>query len=1280
MNTHFDARFGQELCDQLSTELGLVCSFMGAEGRIVASSVRERIGTIHDKAGQIMRGEIDEYSVSRDEAAQSATMREGVNMAIDFEGSRLVVFGIAGPLEVVRPLARIVRFCVTSLLRVRQDAQWSETPVAPANGAPAKNTTRLMETLSHASVTIENSLSRLRDAVENIDQGITMFDADLRLVVWNKRFLELINMPQKIIAFGLPLEAIVRYYAENAQHGAGEIEEILNERMAVVRRRQSNSYEHVMPSGIVLEMVDRPLSNGGFVTTYTDVTSRSQAKAALSAAYDSAERLVEERTRDLRQFAELSSDWIWVQDAEFRFIEFSGHSMGKLGRSQSDFLGLRRWDMPISGITPEQLAEHIASCERHESFRDLNYEIPGTDGLLQYYSISGTPVFDEQGVFAGYHGVGRNITELRLAERAIKESERLLSQIVDGTSIPIFVIDANHRITHWNQACVSLTGLDAGQMLGSKDAWRAFYVAPRSTLADLIVTGADDDEIARQYQKSARCSLIGGAFEAEVFYPDAGDGGRWLFFTAAPLRDSEGKLTGAIETLQDVTDQRREQKLLEDKTEALQRAYANVEERVAERTAELSQQLNFQHQLIEAIPDPVFYKDAEARYLGCNSAFEVFIGRSASEIIGKTPHDIAPRELADKYFAADRELLDNSGTQIYESLVRYANGEMRDVIFHKATFTRSDGTVGGIVGVMLDITERKRMEDDLRQAATVFESAAEGVTITSHDGSIIAVNRAFTEITGYAESEVIGRNPSILQSGRHDKNFYRKMWESITSVGRWQGEVWNRRKNGELFPEWISITAVRDKQGRLTNYVATFSDITQHKKNEERIQTLAFSDALTNLPNRRLLVDRLQHALAACSRDKRFGALFFIDLDDFKNINDALGHDKGDLLLKQVAQRLTGCIRVGDTVARLGGDEFVVILENLSEKSLEASSQSELLGKKILACLNEPYMLEEYLHHSTPSIGITLFGGQPTSVEELLKQADLAMYKAKESGRNTLRFFDPEMQIAVAARVAMEAELRRGLPQGQRKSQFIIQYQPQVNRLGQVTGAEALVRWEHPQRGMLSPAEFIPLTEQTELILPLGLWVLASACEQLSAWAKKPEMAQLTLAVNVSARQFRQPNFVGQVLSTLDGYGADPRKLKLEITESMLLDDIEQIIAKMAELKARGVGFSLDDFGTGYSSLSYLKRLPLDQLKIDQSFVRDVLIDPVNSTIARTIVALAHNLGLAVIAEGVETEEQLLFLAGCGCHAYQGYLFSHPLPPEEFEKFARRFPSTVSGD
>jgi len=565
--------------------------------------------------------------------------------------------------------------------------------------------------------------------------------------------------------------------------------------------------------------------------------------------------------------------------------------------------------------------------------------------------------------------------------------------------------------------------------------------------------------------------------------------------------------------------------------------------------------------------------------------------------------------------------------------------------------------------VVLYLRASRKAEADLRVAATAFESQ-EGMVITDTKNIILRINRAFTEMTGYSADEALGRHISLLKSDRHDAAFYAAMWECIKRTGSWQGEIWDRRKTGEVYPKWLTITAVKGKDGIVTHYVGAHTDITQRKAAEDEIKHLAYYDPLTRLPNRRLLLDRLQRALTASARSGKYGALLFIDLDNFKTLNDTLGHDKGDLLLQGVAERLAKCVRADDTVARLGGDEFVTMLEHLSDNPQDAATRTEAVGEKILTALNQPYQLAGHEYHSSPSIGITLFGDKGEGLEEVLKRADLAMYQAKAGGRNTLRFFDPDMQAAVAARAALEADLREAI-QG---NQLLLYYQVQVDGDGHPTGAEALVRWQHPERGVVSPADFIPLAEETGLIVPVGLWVLEGACAQLAAWRAGPNTAHLTVAVNVSARQFRHPAFVEQVLGVIDRSHVDPWKLKLELTESILLNDMDDIIAKMSALKARGVGFSLDDFGTGYSSLAYLKRLPLDQLKIDQSFVRDLLTDPNDAAIAKTIVDLASSMGLAVIAEGVETEAQRDLLARNGCRAYQGYLFGRPLPVAGFEQ------------
>jgi diguanylate cyclase (GGDEF)-like protein/PAS domain S-box-containing protein len=560
---------------------------------------------------------------------------------------------------------------------------------------------------------------------------------------------------------------------------------------------------------------------------------------------------------------------------------------------------------------------------------------------------------------------------------------------------------------------------------------------------------------------------------------------------------------------------------------------------------------------------------------------------------------------------------------------------------------------------LIDVTERNRAEVELRIAAAAFESQ-EGMFVADAKRVILRINRAFSAITGFTAKEAVGQTTRLLKSDRHDETFSATMWENVNRTGAWSGEIWNRLKNGEVSPKWLTITAVKGSDGGVTHYVGTLVDITQRKADEARIENLAFYDPLTQLPNRRLLMDRLRQALVVCARSQQRGAILFIDLDDFKTLNDTQGHDVGDQLLQQAASRLLTCVRARDTVARLGGDEFVVMLEDLSGSAQEAVTQAEVVGEKILAALARPYLLAGREYHRTGSVGCTLFSDHRETADDLLKRADLAMYRAKEEGRNILRFFDPRMQVVVTARAVLGGELRRSV----RDTQFVLHYQPQVDGEGRVTGAEALVRWQHPRRGLVSPAEFIPLAEATGLIVSLGQWVLESACAQLLAWSARPETAHLTLSINVSPREFRHPEFVTRALLLIDRIGIDPQKLMLEFTESPLPDDLEETIAKMSAIKAHGEMLSLDDFGTGYSSLSYLKHLPLDQLKIDQSFVRDILTDPRDAAFVRTIIGLGQGLGLAVIAEGVETVKQRDFLAHQGCCAFQGYLFGQPGPVE----------------
>jgi diguanylate cyclase (GGDEF)-like protein/PAS domain S-box-containing protein len=571
-----------------------------------------------------------------------------------------------------------------------------------------------------------------------------------------------------------------------------------------------------------------------------------------------------------------------------------------------------------------------------------------------------------------------------------------------------------------------------------------------------------------------------------------------------------------------------------------------------------------------------------------------------------------------------------------------------------------------------DISARKQAEDELRIAAVAF-STQNGMTITDPEAVILRVNSAFERLTGYSADEAVGKSMSLLKSGRHDPLFYQRMWQALHQEGQWKGEIWNRRKSGQVYAEMLSIAAIVAPERGITHYVANFSDITEDKEAEAEIHRLAYYDALTNLPNRRLLQDRLVQAVASTARSGQYGAVFFIDLDNFKALNDTRGHDVGDLLLVEVAHRLRAGVRECDTVARLGGNEFVVLLENLGAEIHEAAALAKNLGEKLHLSIDQPFSLKGYEYHCQISIGVSLFHLGDT-VEDLFKHADLALYQAKNAGRNLLRFFDPAMQAELDQRSALEAELRKAIE----RRQLRLHYQPQVDAEGYLIGVEALLRWQHPKRGLVPPDEFIALAEETGLILPLGLWVLETACAQLAVWAADATTRELRIAVNVSARQFRQAGFVAQVQQVLAASGAAATRLKLELTESVVLEDVANTIDKMTAIKRLGVSFAMDDFGTGYSSLAYLAQLPLDQIKIDRSFVRDLPGSRNDETIARTIISMSRGLAMDVIAEGVETEAQRYFLEMHGCHAYQGYLFSRPLPIDELEAFLLRDTGVVS--
>jgi diguanylate cyclase (GGDEF)-like protein/PAS domain S-box-containing protein len=941
------------------------------------------------------------------------------------------------------------------------------------------------------------------------------------------------------------------------------------------------------------------------------------------------------------------------------------------------------------------------------------------------------------------------------AQRERANTLQLLDDVVQSSSDAIFAKDLQGRYLVFNAETARIIGKTAEEAIGRDDS----HIFPEH--AALI--RANDQRVIQERQTIT--------YEETLHTVD---GMRTFLAKKGPLRSADGEVIGLFGISRDITERKSAEAVLHQREGHFRQFFEKNSSTML---------------LIE--PETGRIKEA-------NEQAVAFYGYPRPVLLNMSIQDI--NTMSPDLVAKERERALREERNYFQFTHRLANGELREVEVYSSPIANEEHVQ--LWSIIHDVTERKRSEEMLRKLFTAVEQSPTAIMITNLEPVIEYVNPCFTAVTGYSQSEALGKNPHFLQSGLTSQELYAELWSTLANGDSWNGVLSNRRKSGETY--WVEshVAPVKNDAGQITHYLAIQTDITERRQtelllaeseirlrtlvqtipdliwlkntagvyllcnsrfeeffgakeseivgktdfdfvdhalaesfrindqaaiakggpngNEEwvsfasdghrellettksplrnaqnevvgvlgighditernaattKIAHLAFYDSLTDLPNRRLMLDRLGQALVSASRRGRNGALMLIDLDNFKLLNDTLGHATGDELLQQVAVRLRSGMREGDTVARMGGDEFVVLLEELDASDL-AAIQAEHVASKILLSLAEPYTLNlsegartdsNRIHQCTSSIGIALFRDQSVSAQELMKRADTAMYQAKAAGRNTLRFFDAQMQNVVAQRAAMEVDMRSALLD----RQFVLHYQPQVDESGHVTGAEVLVRWQHPQRGLVAPVEFIGLAEETGLILSLGQWVLETACAQLGLWSTRKPMAHLTLAVNVSARQIAQPLFVSQVLNAVDHFGVPQGRLKLEITESLLLENTESIIGKMTALKARGIGFSLDDFGTGYSSLSYLKRLPLDQLKIDQSFVRDILTDANDAAIARTVIALGNSLGLAVIAEGVESQEQRDYLYHNACHAYQGYWFSRPLVLTEFETFVQ---------
>ena len=813
----------------------------------------------------------------------------------------------------------------------------------------------------------------------------------------------------------------------------------------------------------------------------------------------------------------------------------------------------------------------------------------------------------------------------------IQTLETSVGELVNGSPVATFVIDCQHRIRYWNRACELMLGIPAEDMVGTTEQWRPFYREQRPVMADLVASGCIDSLISTYYPQKYRPSrVIPGSYEAEDFFPHLGDSGVWLYFTAAPIHDERGRMIGAIETLQDITERKQTERRLHQLLDEHRVIFDNA------------------HGAIAYIQNRVI--------LRCNPRMaEIFGYDRPEDLVGHKTTMLYPSPQDWK----------ESGIRLYHQL------EARGFSEDEVLLQRRDGKPiwcyrlgrpidprephGGSIWVYSDISAQKRQQRQLELASTVFDNSTEALLICDAANRIVSVNRAFTRITGYTATEVVGRTPAVLKSGRHDRTFYRRMWTTLLAENRWEGEIWDRRKNGEIYPKWLSISVVRDDAGQVAHFVAAFADVTRRKQAEERVQFLARHDTLTGLPNRMLLRERFDQAAEHARHTGRQLAMLFLDLDHFKRINDSLGHPVGDALLVAIADRLRLALYGTDTISRLGGDEFVILLQHI-----QRTEEVIAVARKIEACMDAPVEIDGQLLSTSFSIGVAVYPNDGDDFDTLLQKADTAMYHAKECGRGTFSYFDDKMNAHAADRLVLHNRLRGAIG----RDEFRLVYQPQINlRTGRVFGAEALLRWLPQDGTAVGPDRFIPVAEESGLILPIGEWVIHEAFQQARRW--QDAGTPLQVSINVSGLQIYRADLAATLAAVQRDTGVPPGLIEIELTESTLMEDVQAVSEVLRALKRTGYSLAIDDFGTGYSSLAYLKRFPLDKLKIDRSFVTELCSNPEDQAIARAVIQIARSLKLRVIAEGVETTEQMMLLRRHGCHEGQGYLFGRPMPANE---------------
>ena len=922
----------------------------------------------------------------------------------------------------------------------------------------------------------------------------------------------------------------------------------------------------------------------------------------------------------LEAAADATAAYIYLKDLEGRYTWVSQSVCDFFGKPRAHILGLDDTVL-FDAAFARSLRQDDLQVLQGKTLDKVEQQVEASGRVRQYWT-SKKPIRDEAGHIVGLCGISQDLTDHHQVQQALQDRESKLEAIIANSPSVLSLKMPDGRYALANPNLQRLLQRNESEIIGKTD----FDLFP-----------ADIASIFRANDKRVLATRTRHVIE-EQMPVDAGS--RTYLSHMFPVFDEGGGVQYICRIALDVTERKTAH-------EALQQS---------------EQRLRW---FIEHAPAALAMFDRHMVYLAASRRWIRDNGLEGRDLLGQSHYAVFPH-MPERWKLAHQQGLRGEVLSSTGERFRRADGTDQFVRWEVRPWFEAGETVGGIVIFTEDITERVKAETSLRIAATAFESQ-DGIMVTDARHRILRVNSAFTRITGYTEEEVVGKTPRLLKSGRQDACFYELMWNSIGDNDNWIGEIWNQRKNGEIYPELLSVTAVKDALGTVTHYVGTFVDISQRKKAEQEIEHLAFHDHLTSLPNRRMLMDRIAHAQSLSARSGSFGALLLLDLDNFKMLNDTLGHLMGDLLLQQVAQRLSHTLREGDTVARLGGDEFVVLLANLSDDSMTAAEEAGTVAGKIQQGFRNPFTLEHHLYPVSTSIGVTVFSGHRQAGDDLIQQADIALYQAKKAGRNTLRFFDWQVQETLNARATLESDLRHAFA----RHRLTLHYQVQVNEHGHPVGAEALLRWYDPDRGVVEPVTFVPLAEESGLILEIGAWVLERACLQLHAWQQHAATRHLVLSINVSPRQFHQPDFVKQVIRAVDRHGIDASKLKLELTESMLMEQIDRRVNEMNVLKMAQVGLSLDDFGTGFSSLSYLRKLPLDQLKIDQSFVRDVASDDNDRTIVSAIIAMARSLGLEVIAEGVETEVQRDFLLQEGCRCFQGFLFGRPQPPEAFEAHLR---------